>query len=146
VSIYRRIGITVESSTADFSAAPLAGSGPVNIEFGSTVDVGTVRAGLNFHVDNGMLFLQGADPSAFGASITEGAQGKVVVTNAQSAAREIFHTATGTLDLLNKAGGVVEAIKFAAGSREYTSVGAGGQMDITTNAHAAHALPTTFTH
>ena len=49
--------------------------------------------------------------------------GHVLVYGAQSAVREIFHTATGTLDLLNKAGTQIASLQFAPGSREYTEVG-----------------------
>ena len=153
-------------STADFHNATLEGHGTVNIEAGSTVDMSTVLAGLHVNVaKGGYLLLQSANghpPTdlSFHGTINEAAGGTVLVYGAQSAVREIFHTATGTLDLLNKAGTQIASLQFAPGSREYTEVGhapggpANNQFAVITTtptlfgqpAPASVALPTIFTH
>jgi hypothetical protein len=129
------------NSVADFKTAPLHGSGTINIEAGGTVDLQLLAAGLHANVDKGgLLFL--AQPNAAGI-INEAAGGTVAVVGL-GATHEIFHQASGVLDLLNKSGAQVASLQFAPGSHEYAKQAPGGLMDITIG--AAHALPTIFTH
>jgi hypothetical protein len=85
---------------------------------------------------------------SFHGTINEAAGARVLDYGAaHSAVREIFHTAAGTLDLLNKAGTQVASLQFAPGSREYTSINPHTQYAaITTNPNIAGTLPTIFTH
>jgi hypothetical protein len=88
--------------------------------------------------------------------INEASGGFVFVGGgATSATREIFHQASGVMDLLNKSGAQVASVQFAPSSHEYASTldlrpGNGGtvtgSMEITTNPHFPGNLPTTFTH
>ena len=151
-------------STADFRPVRLEGHGTVNVDAGSTVDMNTVLAGLHVNVaKGGYLLLQSQNPQvapSFQGTINEAAGGTVLLYGAQSAVREIFHTATGTLDLLNKVGTQIASLQFAPGSREYTEIGlapggpANNQFAVITTvptlygqpAPASVALPTIFTH
>jgi hypothetical protein len=149
---------TIENANANFNSAPLEGRGTVNIEAGGSVDMQTVLAGLHVNVGYASaLFLQ--SPNSAGM-IHEADGGTVFAGGAAiTAAREVFHQATGVMDLLNKAGAQVSSIQFTPGSHEYASVidlrtGPGGtaggvvtgSMEITTNANYPGNLPTTFTH
>lgn len=57
----------------------------------------------------------------------------------------MFHTATGTMDLLNSAGAQVQSIQFARGSHEYAAPNTGALL-LTTNPAEAGNLPVTFVH
>jgi hypothetical protein len=132
-------------SVANFNNANLAGTGTFHIASGGTVDLRALAAGLHADVDKGgMLFLGG--PNSAG-TIIEAAGGAVFIKGATTATHEIFHEASGTLDLLNKSGVQVASLKFAPGSHEYTSVAPihGGLLEITTNPMMAGNLHTTFT-
>jgi hypothetical protein len=147
-------------STANLQDAAVQGHGTVNIgagnaeAFGNTVLMDAVLAGIHVNVGKGSeLILQNLrNPGgaiSFHGTISEAAGSTIEVYGAQTAVREIFHTATGTLDLLNKVGTQVASLQFAPGSREYTSISPNAQgqyATITTDAHAAHTLPTIFTH
>jgi hypothetical protein len=107
----------------------------------------TVVAGLHVDVDKTGRLLP-LHPNSAG-TISEAPGAFVLVQGAQTAASEVFHQATGTLDLLNGSGAQVASLQFAPGSHEYTSnqnVGAGGFVAITTNPLFPGNLPTTFTH
>jgi hypothetical protein len=152
-------------SAANFNAAILEGRGTVDIGTGSTVLMKQLLAGLHVNVGAasslwvGELLPQTAPPISAGM-INEAAGGTVFIGGtAKTATREIFHQASGAMDLLNKSGAQVSSIQFAPGSHEYASVldlrtGPGataggvvtGSMEITTNAHFPGNLPTTFTH
>jgi hypothetical protein len=150
--------LTVESnSIANFNDATLRGGGTVNLGTGSTVDMKTVVAGLHVNVGQASV-LRLLQPNSAGM-IHEAAGGFVFVGGATSAAKEVFHQATGVMDLLNKAGAQVASVQFAPGSHEYASTldlrtGPGGSVagsvtgsiEITTNPLFPGNLPTTFTH
>jgi hypothetical protein len=141
------------NSIANFNNAPLHGPGTVNINAGSIVDMHSLLAGLHVDVGSaGRLFLQSPNDAG---TINEAPGGFVFVGGAAtSAAREVFHQATGVMDLLNRAGAQVSSVQFAPGSHEYASTldlrTAGGvvtgSMEITANPHFPGNLPTTFTH
>jgi hypothetical protein len=147
-------------SMANFQDAKVGGHGTVNIGAGAygdtnTVTMNNVLAGLHVNVANhSHLILRAEDTGgaiSFHGTISEAAGATVSIFGAASSAvREIFHTATGTLDLLNKVGTQVASLQFAPGSREYTEISPGAQyVAITTSpiaGPAAHTLPTIFTH
>ena len=150
-------------SMANFQDAALRGPGTINVgngsnlEAGASVDMNTVLAGLHVNVArNSELILRPENAGgamSFHGTISEAAGSLIEVYGAaRTAVREIFHTATGTLDLLNKVGTQVASLQFAPGSREYTSISPGAQgqyVNITTSpitGPTAHTLPTIFTH
>ena len=57
-----------------------------------------------------------------------------------------FHTATGTLDLLNKAGAQIASLQFAPGSREYTAIGPGNQFAAIATSPTSAAKPRSSDH
>jgi hypothetical protein len=136
-------------SVVDSRDAPIQGGGLIDVEAGGTVDLNTVRAGLHIDVDRGgMLLLQdpltGLPPSMQGV-IREGSGGLIVLDGAVGETKEVFHTATGVMDLLSAGGAVVAALDFAVGSREYAAIGAGGAVDISSTPIRG-GLPVSFTH
>lgn len=131
-------------SIADFDNATLAGTGTIHVSSSGTVDVNHIIAGLHMNVDKGgTLFLH--NPNSAGR-INLAAGGAVFVAGASDAMKEVFHEATGTLDLLNRSGVQVASLKFAPGSHEYTSAASfhGGLLEITTNHAMVGNLHTTF--
>lgn len=134
------------NSVANYANATLQGPGTVHIGSGSTVDMKTVLAGLHVDVDRGgrlsLLY-----PNSAG-TINEAAGGYVLIGGATTAASEVFHQASGTLDLLDKSGVQVASVQFAPGSHEYNSTLPihGGLLEITTNPTMPGNLPTTFIH
>jgi hypothetical protein len=148
------------NSTANFDNATLSGSGTLNIQAGGTVDAKTISAGLHVNVANGgvlsLLSPSSGEMSSVGM-IHEAAGGRVFIGGLpmsepgplSTATSEVFHEASGTLDLLNKSGAQVASLQFAPGSHEYTStVSSRGAffLDITTNPALLGTLHTTFTH
>jgi hypothetical protein len=101
-------------STANFSAALLQGRGTIDVLGDSIVDVNHVIAGLQFDLLKGSnLYL--SNGMTFQGTINEGAGGYTEIENASTAVREIFHQATGTVDLLNKSGALVADVKSSNG-------------------------------
>ncbi len=132
-------------SVANFDDARLAGTGTIHVGSGSIVDALTIVAGLHMDVDRGGALSLLYPNSAGTINLASG--GVVYVAHATTATKEIFHEASGTLDLLNKSGVQVASLKFAPGSHEYTSTAPihGGLLEITTNPLMAGNLHTTFT-
>jgi len=132
-------------STADFSHAPLQGSGTIDVEAGATVDVNKVAAGLNVDLNGGTLVATnnyGSGLSFLGA-IHQAPAGTTDVLYATAATHEVFHGSTGMLDLLDQTGAAVASIKFAGASTLYTTPDGHGGMAITTTHHIG-SLPTVF--
>jgi hypothetical protein len=144
--------IVANKSVADFSHATLKGNGTVSVGYSAEVDMKNLLAGINVVVAGGRLHLlrPGAGEIHETGTIYEtGGTSLVELDVPQVPTKEIFHTATGTMDLLNKAGAEVASLKFAPGSREYAQVegGAGhGPTVFITTTPEAHALPTIFVH
>jgi hypothetical protein len=133
------------NSVANFANVTVKGPGTIHVGSGSTVDMQAIAAGLHVDVDKGgklsLLY-----PNSTG-TINESAGGAVFIGGATTATKEVFHEASGTLDLLNKSGAQVASLKFAPGSHEYTSTAPihGGLLEITTNPMMVGNLHTTFT-
>jgi hypothetical protein len=144
------------NSVADFSQAKLAGNGTVNIGFSGEVDMKKLLAGINVNISGGRLHFIGvrsalSPPVYETGTIYETGGTSVVELDANVAnlpAKEIFHKATGTMDLLNKHGSLVAELQFAPHSREYAQVERhdGGASVLITTTHQAHDLPTIFVH
>jgi hypothetical protein len=127
-------------SSADF-LAPVQGSGTIDVDAGSTVDLDRVTAGLHVDLAGGSLITGQTFRMAFLGTIHESASGSVDVMNAAGATEEIFHRSTGMLDLVNGSGTTVAALKFSGDPTLYTTPNGSGGMDITTT-HQAASLPT----
>jgi hypothetical protein len=133
-------------STADFSSAPVQGSGTIDIESGGTVTVDRIAAGLHIDVGRGGRLVTGTySKMAFLGTIHETASGVVDVPNAKTVTSELFDRSTGVLDLLDNSGALVDRLKFSGARMLFTTPDGHGGMDIMT-AHHAGSLPVFFAH
>ena len=131
-------------SVGNYQLSPLEGHGSIAIDEGSTVSVDQVSAGIFIGVNNGQLNL--SNGMTFLGTVSEGPLGNIDITGAGTASKEIFHTASGMLDLENKSGKIVAAVKFVGASSLWTTPDGHGGMDVTTMPHLGSSLPVTFTH
>jgi hypothetical protein len=144
------------NSSADFSHGTLTGSGSVHIEDSSAVTMKTVLAGLHVDVDNGgklSLLYPGNSVGMIheeaGAQIYFGMTPMAAPNVLKTVTSEIFHEASGMLDLLDQSNTQVASVQFTPGSREYVSHVSAMHMyslEITTTPIAGLGIPTTFTH
>jgi hypothetical protein len=138
-------------STVDFTVAPIQGTGVIEIETGSTVNVDRISTILLMKVDNtGTLNIASGYFMRFLGQIELAPGGVVDDRNAGAATKEFFNRSTGELSLVGSGiDSTVDKLDFR-GNRgtnltPYAQPDGHGGMLITTQ-HSAMSLPTSFVH